>query len=113
MQDGAGEKEGVGIQNNSASTTLVCKIDAMGDIMRANSGVAEVMMDLSRELSSRLESDDPMETSIAEITPVSSTFLQLLAIRQTEILRSSYIQTEAQLYQLQQSTAQRRCQDQP
>ena len=44
-----------------------------GDAIRANSEVDEVMMDLSREVSSRFDSDVPIETRVADITPVSST----------------------------------------
>jgi hypothetical protein len=44
-----------------------------GDATRAKSDVDDVMMDLSREVNSRSESDEPIDTRVADITPVSST----------------------------------------
>ncbi|KJZ78804.1 hypothetical protein HIM_01577 [Hirsutella minnesotensis 3608] len=52
--------------SRSAST------DDSGDAASAKSDVDDVMTDLSRDVSVRPESDVPMETSVADITPVSS-----------------------------------------
>lgn len=43
-----------------------------GETSRAKRAVDEVMMDLSREVRSRCDSDVSMETRVAEMTPVSS-----------------------------------------
>lgn len=43
-----------------------------GEIIRAKREVQAVMRDLSSVERGRLERDEPMETSVAEITPVSS-----------------------------------------
>jgi len=50
-------------------------MDDSGDANRAKRDVEDVIMDLSREVSSRSESDVPMETRVADMTPVSSYFL--------------------------------------
>jgi hypothetical protein len=45
-----------------------------GDINRAKSAVLEVITDLSKELSSRFERDVPIDTRVADMTPVSSVY---------------------------------------
>lgn len=45
-----------------------------GDASRAKSDVEDVMTDLSTEVSSRSDSEVPIETSVADMTPVSSTW---------------------------------------
>jgi hypothetical protein len=52
-----------------------------GDITKAKSDVQAVMRDLSTVERGRFEREVPMETRVAEITPVSSTFT-ILASRQ-------------------------------
>lgn len=42
--------------------------------MKAKSEVTDVMMDLSNDVSSLPESEVPVDTSVAEMTPVSSAF---------------------------------------
>jgi len=46
--------------------------EANGETRRANSEVHEVMMDLSSEVSALPESEVPIDTRVAEMTPVSS-----------------------------------------
>ncbi len=54
------------------------RTEEIGEAARANREVQEVMTDLSREVNARPESEVPTETSVAEITPVSSS--QLLVV---------------------------------
>lgn len=48
------------------------KTEEIGDAMRANNAVHDVIADLSREFSGRSESEVSMDTKVAEMTPVSS-----------------------------------------
>ena len=50
------------------------RTEAKGEAKSARSDVLDVMRDLSREVRRREEREGPMETSVAEITPVSSVF---------------------------------------
>jgi hypothetical protein len=49
------------------------KPDESGETMSARRAVDDVMMDLSIELSARCDSESPIETRVADMTPVSST----------------------------------------
>jgi hypothetical protein len=48
------------------------RMDEKGDTRSAKRAVEEVMIDLSVDVSSRPDRDVPMDTSVAEMTPVSS-----------------------------------------
>lgn len=48
------------------------RTDEKGDIISAKSDVEDVMIDLSIEVNSRFESEGPIDTRVADTTPVSS-----------------------------------------
>lgn len=51
---------------------LSARTDENGEIRRANKAVHEVMTDLSRDVRVLSDRDRPIDTSVAEMTPVSS-----------------------------------------
>jgi hypothetical protein len=51
---------------------LSARTEENGEMSRAKRDVEDVMIDLSRDVRLRFESDVPTETRVAEITPVSS-----------------------------------------
>jgi hypothetical protein len=70
--------------------------DAKGETSSAKREVHEVMMDLSREVSALLDNEVPIDTSVAEMTPVSSSKSQPGALESEMISergQTTYIQT--------------------
>jgi len=64
--------------------------EAKGEMMRAKSEVQDVTIDLSSEESDLPDSEVPMDTRVAEITPVSSvgcSSVSVLFFSQTPYLR--------------------------
>jgi len=57
------------------------RMEANGETRRAKNDVHEVMMDLSRELRALPEREVPIETRVADITPVSSGSQEPVSLR--------------------------------
>lgn len=51
---------------------LSARIEERGEAMRANNDVEDVMIDLSNEVRFRSDKELPIDTRVADMTPVSS-----------------------------------------
>lgn len=66
-------------------------MEEKGDMIKAKSDVEDVMMDLSKDVRVRSERELPMDTSVAEMTPVSSSKISTRV--SSRKLDETYIQT--------------------
>lgn len=76
--------------------TASARTDENGEIKRANKAVHEVMTDLSRDVRVLLDRDLSIETSVAEMTPVSSARCPPFSLYSSlAVGRRAYIRTAA------------------
>ena len=77
--------------------TLSANTEAKGDATSAKSAVDDATMHLTRDVRTRLESEVPMETRAAKVTPVSSTTLGAVSHAHNVVMMSHLLRPDAKV----------------